>query len=209
MSSDEDSVSSLSQQDDIYSVDDESASSSSSNENNQEVIILSDNDESSDDEFEVDDFIDAHVDELYNMDIDHVYADREQGAYYIGVYKYMKNPQILLMINSISARIMYKFSFHTIMNYFYNYSSVRLIKPKPEIMKLCVLEDDTYSVILKTHWLRIVQRHWKKIFLERKKIIQLRKSPRNIIYREVHGKFPYPAGHLPLYQGMLSIYSNI
>ena len=47
---------------------------------------------------------------------------------------------------------------------------------------------DLISVsILKTFWLRILQRKWKKYY---KKKIQFIKNMKNLYYREIHGKYP-------------------
>ena len=47
---------------------------------------------------------------------------------------------------------------------------------KPEIVECFYLSGEERVGILKTHWLRIVQRTWKKIFSIRQKIIQERKN---------------------------------
>jgi len=49
-------------------------------------------------------------------------------------------------------------------------------------------EFDKYSAaIVKTHWIRLIQRRWREI---RKKRINNMKNITNIKHREIHGKFP-------------------
>lgn len=43
---------------------------------------------------------------------------------------------------------------------------------------------------IKTHWLRIVQRRWKKIYTERQEIIRQRGCAKSILMREATGKWP-------------------
>jgi hypothetical protein len=96
----------------------------------------------------------------------------------------------------------------TIRNYLQIVSNPNYIQPQiAEIVQLNNGNDDIfyYSVaIIKTHWLRLVQRNWKRVFKERKRIISLRSNPRALYYREVHGKWPNNCIHYPYLNGMLS-----
>ena len=47
---------------------------------------------------------------------------------------------------------------------------------------------DVYSAaIIKTHWLRVIQRRWREIY---KKRIEGKMNVKNLKYREIHGKWP-------------------
>ena len=96
----------------------------------------------------------------------------------------------------------------TIRNYLQIVSKSNYIQPQiAEIVQLNNGNDEIfyYSVaIIKTHWLRLVQRNWKRVFKERKRIISLRGNPRALYYREVHGKWPNNCIHYPYLNGMLS-----
>jgi len=61
---------------------------------------------------------------------------------------------------------------------------------EPQIVEKISGPGDFCSVIIKTHYLRLIQRKWKRIFAERKRVIALRKQTRNILYRSMHGKWP-------------------
>ena len=71
----------------------------------------------------------------------------------------------------------------------------------PDIMKLEItktqysgnLECEVYHVLIKTHWIKIVQRRWKKIIAEQKLITMGRGSLANLRFFEMNGK------HLPKY----------
>jgi len=75
---------------------------------------------------------------------------------------------------------------------------------KPEIAKCVYLKGDECVAILKTFWLRIVQRTWKRIFKEKKATIALRLTPKSLNYRERNGKWPLNCCRLPRLKGMLS-----
>ena len=74
---------------------------------------------------------------------------------------------------------------------------------KPEIAE-CYLMQGVAVAILKTFWLKIIQRKWKKIYCQRQTILQNRKSISNILYRELHGKWNISCSHLPSVIGMLN-----
>jgi len=75
---------------------------------------------------------------------------------------------------------------------------------KPEIAQCIVLESGHNVSIIKTFWLKLVQRKWKNIFRERKNILRLRCHPVYLKYREVNGHWPANCNILPSIQGMLS-----
>ena len=54
--------------------------------------------------------------------------------------------------------------------------------------------------IIKTTYLRQIQRKWKAIYKERKRVIRLRCNLHNIHYREIYGKWPNNCFHLPTLQ---------
>lgn len=74
---------------------------------------------------------------------------------------------------------------------------------KPEIAK-CYVIKGVYVAILKTFWLKIIQRKWRKICYQRQFILQNRKSISNILYRELYGKWNISCYHLPGIRGMLN-----
>jgi hypothetical protein len=174
------------------------------------------NDDSDSDEsviIEADDFSDDEVDEIaleriFYEDEYHLDSEKIDGHYYVGLCKYMPRPQINLMLNSVSPRTFFRYHYYHVLKYLYYYSSVRLFQPKIEIMKLAVLPDQTYSVILKTHWIRLIQRHWRSVLKKRKQIIRGRKNPGALLWREVKGRFPHGLNVFPGLIGLMRHYSK-
>ena len=75
---------------------------------------------------------------------------------------------------------------------------------KPEIAKCVYLESQHCVAILKTIWIKLIQRKWKKVFAERKRVLHERCGLKAIRFREVRGKWPDSCNHYPSLQGMLS-----
>jgi hypothetical protein len=94
-----------------------------------------------------------------------------------------------------------------IRNYLKIVSRENYIQPHiAEIVHLNNNNDDLYYsvAIIKTIWLRIVQKKWKRIFKERQNIIILRSNIKSQRYREIYGKWPENCNHYPLLKGMLN-----
>ena len=60
---------------------------------------------------------------------------------------------------------------------------------KLDIIEVDVLDGEEMVGYIKTFWLRIIQRKWKKIFKKRKEVIQKRKSLCCLRNREINGKW--------------------
>lgn len=157
-------------------------------------------------EFEVE-LNDWEYDEIYQEDSNHVYSEKEDNHYYIGLTKRL-NSDVLLMMNSISPTVFFRYSFSRVREYLVKYSIMNIQNAKVHIMKLCILPDETYSVVLKTHWLRLVQRHWRKVYNERMRVIKGRRNIKNQSFKEIRGKYPYGLNRIPSIQGMLNHYAK-
>jgi hypothetical protein len=86
-----------------------------------------------------------------------------------------------------------------------NYHNI-VLKPnyiKPEIGEYIILPTQEAIAILKTFWLRIIQKKWKKVFQERKNIISQRCNLTNLSTRETRGRWPQSCSNLPGLKGML------
>jgi hypothetical protein len=75
---------------------------------------------------------------------------------------------------------------------------------KLEIAQRIYLSGNESVAILKTFWLRILQKTWKKTFKRRKEVLNKRMHPNALFYREVHGKWPTECNYMPGLRSMLS-----
>jgi hypothetical protein len=62
--------------------------------------------------------------------------------------------------------------------------------------------------VLKTHWLRLIQRRWKTIMFEREQMTRARAMPSSLSVREATGQWPAGIRQLPGIRGMLSGLAN-
>ena len=74
---------------------------------------------------------------------------------------------------------------------------------QPEIVECIYLRGDECVAIIKTFWLRLIQRCWKRAFAQRKQMQRLRFHLYNINYRIVYGRWPDSCHHLPTIHGIL------
>jgi hypothetical protein len=90
----------------------------------------------------------------------------------------------------------------TIRNYHNIISRPNYIRPEiAECFELPTLE---HIAIIKTIWLKIIQRKWKVVFAARKIIIQMRTTPSSLVIRQLTGIWPKHCQILPGIKGMLS-----
>jgi len=155
---------------------------------NSIVIFNSDDDcESGTESEDSDDFEnDMIVENIFDREERFLDEDKVDGCYYIGLPCLMKSPREWILQISIQPRTMLSHDFIDVMRYLINYSVTRIRSPRMHIMKLDISNTGSYNVVLKTHWLRLVQRTWKRVFIERKQFINNCKKPGSILYRQIH-----------------------
>jgi len=74
---------------------------------------------------------------------------------------------------------------------------------KPQIVECIDLDSGHCVAIIKTFWIKIIQRTWKIIFKKRKLIIQKRTNLFSLHNRELTGHWPNTCYTLPSIKGML------
>ena len=107
-----------------------------------------------------------------------------------------------LYSNEYSSLITTNFPHKTIRNYHNIISRPDYIKP--EIGECVELVTGEQIVIIKTIWLKIIQRKWKKVFAKRQLIIKYRTNPSSLSFRQLTGKWPEYCIHMPGLCGLLS-----
>jgi hypothetical protein len=111
------------------------------------------------------------------------------------VYYFQTNVQRIIANNP-------KFNIHP---WIRNYKNIVLKNDyiRPEIAKCIYLAGDEKVAILKTFWLRIVQRAWKRLFQERCLVRRERQSMYSLVYKRVYGAWPESCEKIPTSQGIL------
>jgi hypothetical protein len=90
----------------------------------------------------------------------------------------------------------------TIRNYYNIISKSNYIKA--EIGEYIILPTQETVAILKTFWIRIIQKKWKKVFKQRQMMIQERCKIQNLKFRQTTGYWSEYCNKLPKLRGMLS-----
>lgn len=187
-------------------------SSRSDSESDDSIIIDLDDNSSANTDNETDDSDDddegIEYDSIHNEDSSHFYSEKEHGKYYIGLCHLQNTPNsnLWLLSTSVSARSFLRHSYDNINNYLYYYGLVRIPRCKVQIMQVQRLPDETCAVIIKTYWLRLVQRQWKKTYRKRKMMVRNRMHPTAQQYKQIHGYYPPHISRMPSIRGMLSKY---
>jgi hypothetical protein len=113
-------------------------------------------------------------------------------AHYLGTCSTIESRWTLDMV--ISPNLFFSHTYRQVCKYLTDYSFPKTRIRVVEIMQLNVVAATPmwtyYFVVLKTHWIRLIQRHWRKVCKHNKFIIMCKKSPILQRHREIHGKYP-------------------
>lgn len=142
----------------------------------------------------------------YNDDI------RNDNTYHLGLcknYEYsIKHPYVLL--NVVNVRSFFKYNIDSIMMFLTGYSLVYVDNPLIDIIQVYHYKTHdqsiVYDCIIKTHYLRLIQRCWKRQMRTRNLINKHRMSINNIMFWKRTGKWPIGLNVMPGLYGMF--YSN-
>jgi len=160
---------------------------------------MSDND---DDSISDDDSV---LEPLFEDEEENQFVDepKENQQYYIGICKMIKPENYYYMLSVVSNRAFFQYSYGIIQKYLQLMSLVYVCNPNVEIMQLCIQEDSTYNVILKTFWIRLVQRNWRRVLRERLLINIKRGSLVARKHIELRGRYPSGLNSMPSLRGMI------
>jgi hypothetical protein len=155
--------------------------------------------------------LESTYNEIYILDNEFIERNKIDGEYIIGTTFFCENRKQYIYSSGVTANIFFEYSFDTILQYttltsYYisRYSYTNTI----DIIKIYIDNNDSYIAITKTYWLRLIQRHWKKVISEQKRIKNERKSILSIRTFELFGKWNYGNRNYPRLRGMLSIYGR-
>jgi hypothetical protein len=139
--------------------------------------------------------------------------EKRDGQYYLGHYFVSDLEEdaafSLFLLVAIQAKTFLKYPYHFIEKYMELYIPVP--QKQFEIMCTCIRYDNQYrlvNVVLKTHWIRLIQRHWKRTYAMRKRVLIARMSPYSTMYYSFTGRYPEGYNNVPSLQGMLSVYAK-
>jgi predicted nucleic-acid-binding protein len=141
------------------------------------------------------------LDKIYKYDYT-ILKYKQNKKYYIGLVALIDS--VYLLAHSVTPKSLFKYSYNTVLIYLYNYSIIDVKHPKIDIFQLYITENN-YTVIVKTHWIRLIQRHWKKVYKTRTDILRKRALSCNHYPQSVFNK--YLNNEIPGLRCMLSHYA--
>ena len=74
---------------------------------------------------------------------------------------------------------------------------------EPQLAQCIRLDTGETVCIIKTFWLRIIQRTWKKVFKQIQQVRNKRIQISALLFREMHGTWPQHCRYMPQLRGML------
>jgi hypothetical protein len=129
--------------------------------------------------------------------------DKTDGKYYIGMPGFIRNTDGYILSSNVSNTTFFKYDFNSICQFLIDYSCDFIFNPCVHILQLHISNSGVYNVVLKTFWLKIVQRTWKNIYKKRQQVLFKRKQLNNILLRQIKGKLNDSSDYLPDLYGML------
>jgi hypothetical protein len=196
----------------MYSSDDDStASDSSFSDQEQEEAFDYVDDESSTvvsdiTDMESQDEIDTEpiFDFIYRCEETFLESNKTSGHYYLSSVNEQDGEYLLW--TPLSKKAFYQFPYASIAKYLYNYGG--RMTNKLEIIQLYIQPDGTHTCIIKTFWLRLFQKHWRKVFVEREAVLRKRMNMACLLHFEQNGRYLNDANAIPPFRGMLSCYNG-
>jgi len=165
----------------------------------EEIYIHTDEDTDSD--------ITDIVEEIVLMETDFVDMEKQHNKYYLGSVHHFIENNLTLMTVSVSVETVFRYSINDVQLYLAEYENLirndSIPLPTLHIIKLHISDNLTYQAIVKTCWLKIIQRTWKKQFAKREMVLQLRGGIQSQRHFELTGKYPKELQYIPGLHGML------
>jgi len=158
---------------------------------------------------EVDEFVMEEIDCIEQ----YIWESKPPPKCVIGVsniFMDTSHSQVHIMGCYVSAFTFFKYNYSVIYNYLLLTTIFGISVPfrKIDIIQICdYIDENCITVdryIIKTFWLRIIQRKWKKIYREKMRVIELRKQWSSISHFEIWGRYPYGLNNMPSIYGMLA-----
>lgn len=146
------------------------------------------------------------LDEIAELEEDFLDRDKEHLKYYLGSVYYCPEYNSIQLGTSVSPSTVLSYNILDIQLYLaeYSISNILVLLPHVHILQLDIKPDGEYCVIIKTFWLKIVQRAWKKQYAKRKEIIMLRGSIVSQRHFELTGKYHQTLRNIPGLCGLLT-----
>jgi hypothetical protein len=145
------------------------------------------------------------IDEIAESEEDFLDTDKHHLQYYIGSAIYYPEYNSIQLDTAISPATLFYYNLNDIRLYLAEYSICNIMRSLPyvHILQLDIRPDGEYCAIIKTFWLKIVQRAWKKQFAKKRHIMLSRGHIAAQRHFELTGTYPRELRNIPGLRGLL------
>ena len=150
------------------------------------------------------------IDNVYYEDEDYQEQEIPDGGYVLGLCKYYGgNTNDYILVNKVSVSSFFKFLYEDVISFLRSYSLINTHYTDIDLIKLQYTYDNEgsmiYRCVIKTGYIRIIQRAWRRVLKRRREIWKKRCSPKYLIERQIHGYWiSSEIAELPSIYGMLN-----
>ena len=150
----------------------------------------------------------SDIEHILGEENEFIDSNKENGKYYIGLCKHFHSQNCFIMAIAMTPKMFLKTDYETALEYLYSYSIMQIHQPTVDIMKLEILNDNTYVVIKKTYWIRLIQRTWKRVIKERE--MNIRKRFLSSFWDiQITGKYKQGSPRIQGLRGLLNHYLSV
>jgi hypothetical protein len=151
------------------------------------------------------DYEDEIADEIAEAEEPYMDIEKVHNNYYIGSAVYIPQNNSIQLDNSVSPTTLFSYDIFDIQIYLATYSICNIMRTLPyvHILKLDIKPDGEYCALIKTFWLKIIQRAWKKRFAQIQLIKRSRGSIPALRHFELTGNYPQGLRNIPGLNGLL------
>jgi hypothetical protein len=149
------------------------------------------------------------LDQLFenNEENEQLDGPKQNGQYYIGACKLIRPDNYFYMLSTVSPSLFLQYPLSVVRRYLESASIIYVNRPCVDILKLQILGDGSYTVLIKTYWISLIQRHWRSVLKERQFIRRRRCSIVAQRRFEITGRYPVGLNVLPGLNGLLRNYA--
>jgi hypothetical protein len=146
------------------------------------------------------------IDEIAESEEDFLDSDKQTNHYYIGSAIYYPEYESIQLDTAVSPTTLFSYNLNDIQLYLAEYSICNVMRTLPHIhiLQLDIKPDGEYCAIIKTFWLKMVQRAWKKQFAKRQTIIRSRGHITAQRHFGLTGTYPRDLRNIPGLRGLLA-----
>jgi len=123
-------------------------------------------------------------------------AECQDRKYYLSAVFNSTGDNELVMDYRVDPRIFFKYDYDEVIDYAKSSETENYISDNLEIVQV-IFKDDLYTAVIKTYWLRVVQKAWKRLLNRRREwVIRSKKNILSLVDRREPIYYPSARGFI-------------